>query len=119
VLVLGQRFLILSLACLFSWAVLVNAVGHCFLDSNHPTKSYGQIPLSISCLDNLDHPFLAQVNQRDKRIYFSKAEKRPADIHLKGLLPEETVNFTRIRPALALLISSSVPIYQFKNVYRI
>jgi hypothetical protein len=117
--VLRHRFLIVSLVFLLSLGGLLNAFAHCLLENDLPTKSHGQIPASISCLDNQDHPFLAQVDQRDKRIYFSKAEKRPADIHHKALLPGETFYLTRLRPPVSILVSLSVPIYQFKNVYRI
>jgi len=117
--VLNHRFLIISLACLFSLATLLNAVGHCFLDGDFPSEVGDQIRVSVSYLDNQDHPCLAQVDQRNKRSYFSKADKRPADIHPKPLLPEETFHFTRMRPAVSILVSLSVPIYQFTNVYRI
>jgi len=100
-------------------AALLTAVGHCFLDNDLPTKSYDQIRVSIACLDNQDDSLIAQVDQRDRRSYFSKADKRPADIHPKALLPEESFHFTRMRPSVSNLVSLSLPIYQFKNVYRI
>jgi len=115
--VFKHRFLIISLACLFSLAALLNAVGHCFLDNDLPTKNTGQIPVSISCLDNQGHPFLAQVTQRDKRIHFSKIEKRPTDIYQKALVPEGNAHLTSWRSPASILVS--VPIYQLKNVYRI
>jgi len=98
---------------------LLNAFGHCFLNHDHATKSYGQIPVSISCLGNQEHPYIAQADRRDRKTNFSKANKRPADIHPRALLPEETFHFTRMRPAGSILVSLSVPIYQFNNVYRI
>jgi hypothetical protein len=118
-LVLRHRSLILSLVFLFSLGGILNAVGHCLLDYDFPTKSHGQISVSISCLDNQDHPFLAQVDQRGKGNYFSKAEKRTADVHPKALYPGETFHFARPRAAVSTLVSLSVPIYQFKNVFRI
>jgi len=103
----------------FSLAGLLSAFAHCFLDHDLATVSSRQISLSISCLDNWDHPFLAQVHQRDKRVYFSKADKRLAEIHHKALLPGETFQLTHLRPPISNLVSLSVPIYQLKNVYRI
>jgi len=117
--VLKHRFLILALIFLFSPAGLLSAFADCFLDHDFANASSRQISLSISCLDNQDHPFLAQVDQRDKRIYFSKADKRPAEIHHKALLPGETFQLTHLRPPISNSVSLSVPIYQFKNVYRI
>jgi len=109
----------MSLACLFSLAALLNAVGHCFLENDLPTQINGQIPISIFCLDNQGHPFLAQVSQRDERIDFSKIEKRPGEFYHKGLLPGGVFHLTRSRSPASILVSLSVPIYQFKNVYRI
>jgi hypothetical protein len=100
-------------------AALLNAVGHCFLDNDLPTKNTGQIPVSISCLDNQEHPFLAQVTQRDKRIHFSKIDKRPTDTHHKALLPGGAFHLTPFPSSASILVSLSVPIYQLKNVYRV
>ena len=111
--------MIVSLIFFFSLGGLVNALGHCFLGNDLPTESITQIPLSISCLDNQDHPFVARVDQRDKRIHFSKIENSRAVICHKASLPGETFHFTGMRPAVSILDSLSVPIYQFKNVYRI
>jgi len=116
---LKHRLLIISLVFLLSLGGLLSAFAHCFFEHDLLTASSRQIPLSISCLDNHDHPFLAQVSQRDKRIYFSKADKRPAEIHRKALLPGETFQLTRLRPPISNSVSLSVPIYQLKNVYRI
>jgi len=112
-----NRFLIISLACLFSLATLLNGVGHCFLDNDLSTQITGQIPVSISCLDKQEHPFLAQVPQRDKRIHFSKIEKRPTDIYQKALVPEGNSHLTSWRSPVSILVS--VPIFQLKNVYRV
>jgi hypothetical protein len=117
--VFRHRFLIISLACLFAWAALLNAVGHCFLAHDHPTKSYGQIPTSISCPGNQEHSYLAQIDRRDRKLNFSKADKPPAGLHSKALLPEQSFHFARTRPAGSILVSLSLPIYQFNNVYRI
>jgi len=100
-------------------AGLLNAFAYCVLDNDLPTASSRQIPVSIFCLDNLDHPFLAQVGQRDKRIYFSKSENGPSDIYHKGLLPMETFHLARVRSLASGLVPSPGPIYQLKNVYRI
>jgi len=114
---LKNRLLIISLVFFFSLGGFLNAVGHCFLDNDLPTQNIGPIRVSISCLDNQDHPFLAQVPQRDKRTHFSKIEKRPTDIYQKALLPEGNSHLTSWRFPTSILVS--VPIYQLKNVYRI
>jgi len=105
------------LVFLFSLGGFLNAFAYCLLENDLPTKITGQIPVSISCLDNQDHPFLAQVPQRDKRTHFSKIEKRPTDIYQKALLPEGNSHLTSWRFPTSILVS--VPIYQLKNVYRI
>jgi len=114
---LKNRLLIISLVFFFSLGGLLNAFAHCLLDNDLPTKISGQIPVSVSCLDKQEHPFLAQVTQRDKRIHFSKIEKRAAYIYDKALLPEETFHLAILRPPASILVS--VPIYQLKNVYRV
>ena len=114
---LKNWFLIVSLVFFFSLGGLLNAVGHCFLDNDLPTQNIGPIRVSISCLDNQEHPFLAQVTQRDKRVHFSKIEKRPTDIYQKALVPEGNAHLTSWRSPASILVS--VPIYQLKNVYRV
>ena len=114
---LKNWFLIVSLVFFFSLGGLLNAVGHCFLDNDLPTQNIGPIPVSISCLDKQEHPFLAQVPQRDKRIHFSKIEKRPTDIYQKALLPQGNSHLTPLPSSASILVS--VPVYQLKNVYRI
>jgi len=114
-----NRFLIISLACLFSLAAFLNGVGYCFLDTDLPTQMTGQIPVSISCLDNQDHPFLAQVIQRDKRVHFSKIEKQPTYIYQKALVPGGACHLAPFPSSASILVSLSVPIYQLKNVYRV
>jgi len=116
---LKNWFLIISLVFSFSLGGLFNAVGHCFLDNDLPTQNIGPIRVSISCLDNQEHPFLAQVTQRDKRIHFSKIEKRPTDIYQKALLPGGAFHLTPFPSSASILVSLSVPLYQLKNVYRI
>jgi len=116
---LKDRLLIISLACLFSLAALLNAFAHCLLENDLPTKISGQIPVSISCLDKQEHPFLAQVTQRDQRIHFSKIETRPTDSHHKALLAGGAFHLTPVPSSASVLVSLSVPIYQLKNVYRV
>jgi hypothetical protein len=117
--VLKHRFLIVSLIFLFSLGGLLNTFAHCLLEKDLPTKSSDHIPSSITCLDHQEHPFLAQVGQRDKRIHFLKIENRPAVICHKALLSGGTFHLTALRSPASILFSSSVPIYQVKNVYRI
>jgi len=117
--VLTHRYLIAALVFLFSLGGFLNAFAHCLLENDLPTNISGQTPVSVSCLDNRGHPFLAQVDQRDKRIHFSKIEKRPSDINQKASLPKETFYLARARSLASSLVPSPVPIYQLKNVYRI
>jgi hypothetical protein len=104
---------------LFSLGGLLNAFAHCLSEKDLPSKSGAQVPVSISCLDNQENPFLAQVDQRDKSIPFSKIENRPADTRYKALLLEEASYLAPLRLPASILVSLSVPIYQFKNVYQI
>jgi hypothetical protein len=115
--VLTHRYLIASLVFVWSLGGILNAFAHCRLENHLPAKTSVQIPVSISCLDNQDHPFLAQVIQRDKKIHFSKIEKRPTDIYHTDLLPEGAFHLTPFPSSASILVS--VPIYQLKNVYRV
>jgi len=110
---------IIFLIFFFSLGGLLNAFAHCLLENDLPTKIGTQIPVSISCLDNQEHTFLTQVDQREKRIHFSKIDKRLANIYDKALSPGENFNLTVLRSPASILFSLSVPIYQVKNVYRI
>lgn len=98
---------------------LLNAFAHCLLEVDPPTKISSQTPVSISCLDNHEDPFLAQGDQRDKGSRFWKIEKNLSDIYHTPLRPGDNFQLTPLRSLNAILVSSSVPIYQFKNVYLI
>jgi hypothetical protein len=117
--VLTHRHLIASLVFVWSLGGILNAFSHCLLESDLRTNGGGQISVSISCLDNQGHPFLAQVAQRDKRVHFSKIEKRPTDSHHKALLPGGAFHLAPFPSSASILVSLSVPIYQLTNVYRI
>ena len=114
--VLRHRFRIAFLVLLFTLGGLFNAFSHCLLEPGVSTQISGQIPLSISCLEKQQDPFLAQIDQQGKRSHFSKIEKRPGDT---TLLPGEHFQLTPLRSPTAISVSLSVPIYQVKNVYRI
>jgi hypothetical protein len=117
--VLRHRFRIASLVFLFTLGGLFNAFAHCLLEHDVQTEISGQIPLSISCLNNQDHPFLIQRDQREKRISFLTIDKRLTDTHDEVLLPGKTLHLTSLPFSASILVSISVSIYQVKNVYRI
>ena len=117
--VLRHPLLIASLVFLFSLGGILNAFAHCPLEHDLPIKISGQIPVSISCLDNQEHLFLTQRDQREKRISFPRIDKRLTDIYDEAVLPGKTLHLTRLQFSASILVPLSVPIYQAKNVYRI
>jgi hypothetical protein len=106
------------LVFLFTLGGLFNAFAHCLLEHDVPTQISGQMPLSVSCLNNQDHPFLIQRDQRE-RISFLTIDKRLTDTYDEVWLPRKMLHLTSLPFSASILVSISVSIYQVKNVYRI
>lgn len=116
---LRHRFWIASLVFLFALGGLFNAFAHCLLEHDVSTQISGQIPLSISCRNNQEHPFLIQRDQREKRISFPTIDKRLTDSYDEVLLPGKMLHLTSLPFSDSILVSLSVSIYQLKHAYRI
>lgn len=96
----------------------LNALAACFLEKEAFAKNTSGTPTSISCLDNEENPFLSQVYQGHKKIYFPKMEKRAVNVYHTGFLEGKLFPIA-IRPAGTISVPFSIPIYQLKTVYRI
>ena len=111
------RLLIVCLTFFFSLVGSLNAF--CVLENEAPAKSTSQIRSSISCLGDEENPFLAQVYQGQKKIYFSKVEKRAMNASRVAFLRAELSSPTLLQPSGAIFAPFSIPIHQFNTVYRI
>jgi hypothetical protein len=117
--VFKRRFLIVSFIFFFFLVGSLSAFASCFVENEVSGKSAGQIPGSISCLDNEENPFLSQANHHHKRIYLPKMEKRAANNPQDSFLQVDLSYPTLLRPSSCIFLSLSISIYQLKTAYRI
>lgn len=116
---LTPRSLIVSLIFFFSLAGSVNALTLCSLEKQVSTKSNGQIPGSIFCLDDEGSPFRSEVYQGYKKIYFPEIQDKAGTAHHVAFLQMGFLYPNRFGSLGTVLLPLSIPIYQLKTVYRI
>lgn len=114
-----HRFLIVSFIFFFFLVGSFSALASCFLENEGPAKSTGQVPGSISCLNDQEPTFLPQTNYPDKKIYFSDMEKRTGFDYYGSLFQVGLSDPTHLRPSSCIFLSLSISIYQLKTAYRI
>lgn len=91
----------------------------CLLENEVSTRSASQTPISISCLDNKEGPFLSQGYHGHKKIYFPKIERMAINAHRATFLQEGPSYPNPLGPSGAVFVPLTIPIYQLKTAYRI
>lgn len=110
------RSVIVSLIFFFLLLGALNAFASCFLETDVSAKSTGQIPSSISCLDNEVVSY--QINLGQEKIYYPKIKRTPNTYHVAFLHGGPTY-LALTRPSGTVFVPFLIPIYQFKTAYRI